>query len=175
MPHKQLTSYCFMMSSQKGNVKRNRPQKYQNKTVFKNNLHDTSKKTKELNNLEITSVCKKCKNILEWKIKYKKYKVLKAPKTCTKCHKKTVKHSYHTICSNCSQSQKVCAKCGNDETLIEESNTGTKSLEDLRQDPRLQKIMKFLPERKRKSIIRYLEKKGMCILIHTIFCSINLL
>ncbi|KAJ9584600.1 hypothetical protein L9F63_021070, partial [Diploptera punctata] len=93
--------------SQKGNIKRTRPQKHQNTTAFKNNLHDTSHKTKQLNRIEISNVCLKCKNILDWKIKYKKYKSLK---TCTKCQQKTVKHSYHTICSECAQSLKVCPK-----------------------------------------------------------------
>lgn len=44
------------MSSQKGNVKRTRPQKYQNKTAFQNNLHDTSRKIQKLNNMEVAEV-----------------------------------------------------------------------------------------------------------------------
>lgn len=44
------------MSSQRGNVKRTRGQKYQNKSAFQNSLHDTSRKTKEMNKLEILEV-----------------------------------------------------------------------------------------------------------------------
>lgn len=100
------------MSSQRGNVSRTRPQKYQNSRVFKNNLHDKSKKLQIINSTQVTNTCDKCKTIIEWKIKYKKYKQLKSAKTCTKCCNKTVKQSYHTICGLCVENLKVCAKCG---------------------------------------------------------------
>lgn len=69
------------MSSQRGNVQRNRPQKYQNTFAFKNNMHDTSKKTTSLNRLEMDGLCARCKAIIEWKIRYKKYKPLTKPRT----------------------------------------------------------------------------------------------
>ena len=69
------------MSSQKGNVKKQGPPKYQNVTAFKNTLHDTSAKTKMIANLDIAGVCSRCSDIIEWKIKYKKYKPLTQPKT----------------------------------------------------------------------------------------------
>lgn len=99
------------MSYQKGNTSRSRSQKYQNHTAFKNNLHDTSKKTKFINNIEVNDVCERCKKIIEWKIKYKKYKVLKVPMKCTKCGQKTVKHSYHNICLPCAKQNEICPKC----------------------------------------------------------------
>lgn len=99
------------MSSQKGNAARIRPQKHQNRFAFKNNLHDTNIRTKRLNSIQIHSVCPRCKDILEWKIKYKKYKMLKAPKNCNKCHNKTVKEAYHTMCHQCSSSLELCPKC----------------------------------------------------------------
>ena len=67
------------MSSQRGNHKKG-PQKHQNRTSFKNNLHDTSKRTKEINELVHHGLCERCKEIIEWKIKYKKYKPLTVPK-----------------------------------------------------------------------------------------------
>ncbi|XP_075226205.1 uncharacterized protein C9orf85 homolog isoform X2 [Lycorma delicatula] len=100
------------MSTQKGNCNRSRAQKHQNTKVFKNNLYDTSKKTKTINKIKVTNVCDRCKAILEWKIKYKKYKMLKNPSTCCKCHNKCVKESYHTICEECSKKLNVCPKCG---------------------------------------------------------------
>jgi len=48
---------------------------------------------------------------LEWKIKYKKYKMLKAAKNCNKCHNKTVKEAYHTVCQPCSGELAICPKC----------------------------------------------------------------
>lgn len=100
------------MSSQKGNAARARPQKHQNRFAFKNNLHDTNVRTKRMNAIQINNVCPRCKDILEWKIKYKKYKMLKAPKNCNKCHSKCVKEAYHTSCYQCSSSLGICPKCG---------------------------------------------------------------
>ncbi|RZF43655.1 hypothetical protein LSTR_LSTR009252 [Laodelphax striatellus] len=100
------------MSLQKGNTNRTRPPKYQNKRAFKNNLHDTSHITKSINSLQITDVCDKCKGVIEWKIKYKKYKPLKNPAVCCKCSNKSVKHAYHTMCDSCSRKLSVCPKCG---------------------------------------------------------------
>ncbi|KAH9634042.1 hypothetical protein HF086_001244 [Spodoptera exigua] len=99
------------MSTSKGSNVRRRPQKHQNKTAFKNDLHDTSRKTKFLNSLEITGVCKRCKDILEWKIKYKKYKPLTAPRKCVGCEQKTIKHAYHMLCTKCALEKTLCAKC----------------------------------------------------------------
>lgn len=99
------------MSSQKGNVSRSRPQKHQNRKVFKNDLHDTNIRTKRINQIQIIRVCDRCKAILEWKIKYKKYKLLKSPKACNKCGEKAVKQPYHTICQPCADQLRACPKC----------------------------------------------------------------
>lgn len=106
------------MSSERGNVKRTRPQKYQNVRAFRNDLYDNSKKTKLLNSLEITDVCVHCKGVLEWRIKYKKYKLIKAPTKCVKCCQKTVVLSYRTICAPCAVALNVCPKCGKNENEI---------------------------------------------------------
>lgn len=99
------------MSSQKGNVTRSRPQKHKNKTVFKNNLHDTSNQTKIINSIQVGDVCVRCKEIIEWKIKFKKFKLLKHSKTCVKCSQKTVKQAYHIICKECAGKLGICSKC----------------------------------------------------------------
>lgn len=101
----------FVMSTQRGNVHRSRPQKHQNRTVFKNDRHDTNIRTKRINQIQIANVCAKCKAVLEWKIKYKKYKLIKTPRTCNKCNQKTVKQPYHTVCSLCARSMNICPKC----------------------------------------------------------------
>ena len=44
------------MSTQRGNVKRTRPQKYKNETAFKNNLYNPSKKQQTINNLDVCYV-----------------------------------------------------------------------------------------------------------------------
>ncbi|VDM18011.1 unnamed protein product [Hydatigera taeniaeformis] len=69
------------MSSQRGNAQRNRPQKHKNSVAFRNNKYDTSKKTASLNQLEMDGLCTRCREIIEWKIRYKKYKSLTKPRT----------------------------------------------------------------------------------------------
>ncbi|XP_023934354.1 uncharacterized protein C9orf85 homolog [Bicyclus anynana] len=142
------------MSCSRGNINRNRPQKHQNRTVFKNNLHDTSKKTKILNNLEVTGVCERCKEIIEWKIKYKKYKTLTAPRKCVGCEQKSVKYAYHVLCSNCASEKKKCAKC----CKPVDENTIKKSAEET-EDNKYETILKSLPERKRRTLLRYIKKQ----------------
>ncbi|KAG8595757.1 hypothetical protein GDO81_001616 [Engystomops pustulosus] len=68
------------MSSQRGNVQRSRPQKHRNVTVFKNDKHDSSSKTKKINAKEHDGVCQRCKDVLEWRVKFSKYKPLSQPK-----------------------------------------------------------------------------------------------
>lgn len=72
------------MSSKRGEMHRTRPQRHQNRTVFKNDLHDNSEKIKRLNSMAISTVCIKCKEVIEWKIKYRKYKPLSQPKNCNR-------------------------------------------------------------------------------------------
>ncbi|XP_012234778.2 uncharacterized protein C9orf85 homolog [Linepithema humile] len=144
------------MSLQKGNATRSRPQKHQNQVVFKNNLHDNSQKTKFINSIEVANVCERCKKIIEWKIKYKKYKALKAPVKCTKCEQKTVKHSYHNICLPCAKQQKVCPKCGEKKEIIE----GKPSKEEqIKLDAEFKVILKTMSERKRRTFLRYMNQQ----------------
>ncbi|XP_074651698.1 uncharacterized protein C9orf85 homolog [Tubulanus polymorphus] len=140
------------MSSQKGNSKRTRGQKYQNKSAFKNNLHDTSKMTKLLNELAVTGVCKHCSEIIDWKIKYKKYKPLTQAKKCTKCLQKTVKKAYYIICEPCAKKHEVCAKCGKNEEIVQEPLPS--EAEEARMQSQFEQELKLLPERKRKTFLR---------------------
>ncbi|BET01046.1 unnamed protein product [Nesidiocoris tenuis] len=100
------------MSTQRGNVSKNRSQKHENNRAFKNDLYDSTPQTKLINSLVITDVCKRCKGVLEWKIKYKKYKIQKNPSTCTKCNQRNVTKSYRIICAPCAEKFCVCPKCG---------------------------------------------------------------
>ncbi|KAM5261538.1 uncharacterized protein C9orf85 homolog isoform 2-T2 [Hipposideros larvatus] len=71
------------MSSQKGNVARSRPQRHQNTFSFKNDKFDKSVQTKKINAKLHDGVCQRCKEVLEWRVKYSKYKPLSKPKKCT--------------------------------------------------------------------------------------------
>jgi RNA polymerase-binding transcription factor DksA len=76
------------MSSQKGNSIRKRPQKHKNTKAFQNDLHDTSHTIKKIKSLEFYGICNRCKDIIDWKVKYKKYKQLTTSKKCVKCLEK---------------------------------------------------------------------------------------
>lgn len=71
------------MSCQKGNITRTRAQKHKNSIAFKSDLHSTNPRIQALLSMDVLHVCARCKDIISWKIKYKKYKILKQPKTCT--------------------------------------------------------------------------------------------
>ena len=79
------------MSSKRGDCQRKRPQRHQNSTSFKNDLHDKSTRIKNLNALAINEVCQRCHDVIEWKIKYRKYKALSQPRSCNNCNKRQVK------------------------------------------------------------------------------------
>ena len=67
------------MSSQRGNVSKRKAQKHKNDYAFKNDMYDTTDKMKAIKNLRVSNVCQRCKDCIEWKIKYKKYKSLTVP------------------------------------------------------------------------------------------------
>lgn len=97
---------------------RSRPQKHQNTFTFKNDKFDKSVQTKKINAKLHDGVCQRCKEVLEWRVKYSKYKPLTKPKKCVKCLQKTVKDSYHIICRPCACELEVCAKCGKKEDIV---------------------------------------------------------
>ncbi len=68
------------MSSQRGNAIKKKPPKHKNTTAFKNDLHDNSRIMKKINSIELHGLCTRCKDIIDWKVKYKKYKLLTTPK-----------------------------------------------------------------------------------------------
>ncbi|XP_053466607.1 uncharacterized protein C9orf85 homolog isoform X2 [Ictalurus furcatus] len=111
------------MSSQKGATSRTRGQKYQNTTAFKNDKHGASPQVKKANAKVHDGVCQRCKDILEWKVKYSKYKSLTQPRKCVKCLQKTVKDAYHIMCRPCALQLQRCAKCGQSEEVVIPSKT----------------------------------------------------
>lgn len=144
------------MSTQRGSDRRTRPQKHKNKTTFKNNLHDTSHHTKFINSIQVSDVCVRCKEIIEWKIKYKKYKPLTQPRKCVKCEQKTVKSAYHVMCLDCGRKLGVCTKCCQaKEVVVAEPD----KKEQIKLEGELQNLLQSLPERKRRTFIRYMNKQ----------------
>ncbi|KAF6123377.1 hypothetical protein HJG60_001919 [Phyllostomus discolor] len=124
------------MSSQKGNVARSRPQRHQNTFSFKNDKFDKTVQTKKINEKLHDGVCQRCKEVLEWRVKYSKYKPLSKPKKCVKCLQKTVKDSYHIMCRPCACELEVCAKCGKKEDIVIPFNKEPEKTEDIENNPR---------------------------------------
>uniref|UniRef100_A0A4W5QKD1 Guanine deaminase n=1 Tax=Hucho hucho TaxID=62062 RepID=A0A4W5QKD1_9TELE len=106
------------MSSQKGNASRSRGQKHQNTTAYKNDKYGASVQVKIANSKVHDGLCQRCKEVIEWKVKYNKYKSLTQPRTCVKCSQKTVKDAYHVICKPCALKLELCAKCGKKENIV---------------------------------------------------------
>ncbi|ORC93480.1 uncharacterized protein TM35_000013570 [Trypanosoma theileri] len=55
--------------------------------------------------------CRRCCDILQWKVDYGKYIPLERYRKCNCCHEKTVALSYHHICQKCAMETGRCAKC----------------------------------------------------------------
>ncbi|XP_028852416.1 uncharacterized protein C9orf85 homolog [Denticeps clupeoides] len=106
------------MSCQKGNLARSRGQKYQNATAFKNDKYGATVQVKKANAKVHDGLCQHCKGVLEWKVKYNKYKSLTQPRKCVKCSQKAVKDAYHIMCKTCALRLELCAKCGKKEDII---------------------------------------------------------
>ena len=104
------------MSLRKGdNVKKG--QKYQNSTTFRAERYGQSRQVKLAGALPLVGVCSRCKEKLEWKKKYDKYKPLTVPKKCVSCSEKRVRQAYYRLCQECAETSHVCAKCGGKEVV----------------------------------------------------------
>ena len=104
----------------------------------------------------MVNCCPKCTELIEWKIKYGKYKMLTTPAKCVDCLEKTVKYNYHVRCGKCVERTGKCAKCG--DTTEGFVNLTPQTQSDLdRDEADFQRDLKCLPERKRRVFLRYLE------------------
>ncbi|KAE8686097.1 solute carrier family 25 member 44-like isoform X1 [Hibiscus syriacus] len=124
------------MSSRRG------PPKHQNRYAWKPNagvkINEKEVGGKLRPYSDITGVCPRCKEQIDWKRRYGKYKPLTEPAKCQLCSKRNVRQAYHNLCSGCAKEQKVCTKCrcrvdqivGRDSAEVEEEQ---KMLEEMNQ------------------------------------------
>ncbi|KAK8804396.1 hypothetical protein WA588_004610 [Blastocystis sp. NMH] len=96
------------MSTRRGGV-RSRAPAHQNTFAYRHNKN--SKKTAEIAAMPIYLVCNRCREKIEWKKRYRKYKPLTAPGKCEKCGERKVKAAYHHYCDDCARTLRVCAMC----------------------------------------------------------------
>uniref|UniRef100_A0A2N9HT46 Uncharacterized protein n=1 Tax=Fagus sylvatica TaxID=28930 RepID=A0A2N9HT46_FAGSY len=91
------------------------PPKHQNKFAWKPNagckINETEVGGRFRPLSEITGVCPRCRDQIEWKRRYGKYKTLIEPAKCQQCSKRNVRQAYHSLCPGCAKEQSVCAKC----------------------------------------------------------------
>ena len=84
-------------------------------------------------------VCNKCREKLQWRFKYNKYKPLKTPSSCRDCNNKSIHKAYRALCDTCATKRKVCSSCSKDivaanieyiahHKVVEEEGTGSNSV-----------------------------------------------
>ncbi|XP_065858815.1 uncharacterized protein [Euphorbia lathyris] len=103
---------------------------------------------------EITGVCHRCKEQIDWKRRYGKYKALSEPAKCQGCSKRAVRQAYHNLCTACAKEQNVCAKC----RCCVRSIVGRDSAEVEAEQKMLEEAIKNARERDRRSLIRTMNK-----------------
>uniref|UniRef100_A0A0E0JP17 Uncharacterized protein n=1 Tax=Oryza punctata TaxID=4537 RepID=A0A0E0JP17_ORYPU len=83
--------------------KRQGPPKHQNRYAWKPNLGQKINETEPGGRFrplsEITGVCQRCKDQIDWKRRYGKYKPIVEPAKCQKCGKRNVRQAYHNVCT----------------------------------------------------------------------------
>uniref|UniRef100_A0A5B7A7Z0 Uncharacterized protein n=1 Tax=Davidia involucrata TaxID=16924 RepID=A0A5B7A7Z0_DAVIN len=103
---------------------------------------------------EITGVCPRCKEQIEWKRKYGKYKPLTEPAKCQRCSKRAVRQAHHNLCTACAKEQGVCAKCSCRVGRI----IGRDSSEVETEQKMLEEAIKNARERDRRTLLRTMNK-----------------
>ena len=92
----------FTKSAQKKKFVRHRDVKMKEKEL---------KKEANIKRVMCEGVCTRCRDKVQWRFKYDKYKPLKSPGTCQQCKNKTVTKAYRTLCDKCATSRQSCASC----------------------------------------------------------------
>ena len=90
-------------------AKKSGPPTHANKFAYTHNRG--SKLTKAILAMPISGLCVACREMVEWRKRFRKYKPLTVAKKCVRCEQKTVKEAYHIICNPCAAQHKICAKC----------------------------------------------------------------
>lgn len=127
-----------MSTTRKGNSAK-KGQRHQNSWTYKPGLHRTGKqRAQDAVSLPLCGLCARCKEKIEWKRKYDKYKPLSAPRkwyvhqqflftvlslpsspSSIMCGDHKVKQAYYHLCQDCSREKGVCSKCGKVEEIAE--------------------------------------------------------
>ncbi|KAL8124692.1 uncharacterized protein LOC141718553 [Apium graveolens] len=134
------------------------PPKHQNKFAWKPKagvkINETEVGGKFRPYSEITGVCPRCKDQIEWKRKYGKYKPLSEPAKCQKCSKRAVRQAYHNLCTACAKDHNVCAKCSRQVNRI----VGRDITEVEAEQKMLEEAINNAREREKRTLLRAMNK-----------------
>jgi hypothetical protein len=56
-------------------------------------------------------ICRRCREKVQWRFRYDKYKPLTKPANCQECKQKTVTKAYRTLCDGCAVRKNACPSC----------------------------------------------------------------
>ncbi|GAQ86390.1 hypothetical protein KFL_002860140 [Klebsormidium nitens] len=146
------------MSTKRGGAPKG-PPKHQNKRAYKP-FQDVKKNPSEPGGSDgrtfapIAGVCVRCKEQLEWRRKYGKYKPLSAPTKCNWCQKRNVRSAYHAICSACANAKGACGKCCKQVNHI----VGKGAEQEEAERRNLEEALSGMRERDRRTLLRAMEK-----------------
>ena len=59
-------------------------------------------------------ICTRCREKVQWRFQYDKYKPLKNVATCQNCKQKCVTKAYRAFCDGCAKKRNVCPSCCRD-------------------------------------------------------------
>lgn len=96
------SSEGFTKAAQKKKFIRNRDIKLTNGEL---------KKEASIQRLMCEGVCDRCREKVQWRFRYDKYKPLKTPGTCADCKQKRITKAYRSLCDGCASAKKVCGSC----------------------------------------------------------------
>ncbi|KAK2986301.1 hypothetical protein RJ640_021870 [Escallonia rubra] len=134
------------------------PPKHQNKYAWKPNagvkINETEVGGRFRPLSDVTGVCLRCKEQIEWKRKYGKYKALTEPAKCQRCSKRAVRQAYHNLCNACAKEHNVCAKC----SCRVERIIGRDSSEVEAEQKSLEEAISNARERERRTLLRAMNK-----------------
>ena len=106
--------------------KKGRAPAHQNTFAFRHN--PKSKKTERILASPNVGVCTKCRDKIEWRKKYRKYKPLTQPAKCNLCSNRSITAAYHTICGKCAVSEgAVLAMLEKQKRLLRDDDAGGSS------------------------------------------------
>ncbi|XP_028764820.1 pheromone-processing carboxypeptidase KEX1 [Neltuma alba] len=137
--------------------------KHQNKYAWKPNASRKINETEVGGRFrplsEITGVCPRCKEQIDWKRRYGKYKPLVEPAKCQRCSKRAVRQAYHNLCSGCAKEHGVCAKC-----CCAVDRIVGRDLSDVEAEQKqLEEAIKNSRERDRRTLLRAMNRgKSKC-------------